>query len=217
MGILRTKPDPMWINLRLIGHTTIRCFVIRILTALYLLLIVGCEKGTKMPDSDKYITAPRHPPAHTFPNLPAVPFELGSQEYLSIVPNLVRYRDWGPNGAEDIPAWNDEEQFASWLDKQAIPQILAEFLYQNAPERSLMINAGHLKGVGELIEGNSDASFRAVRAAGFFMVGSGPNGDILVVDLENKGATGFLPLEMVFSKSPQELRELFIPIAPSLG
>ena len=80
-----------------------------------------------------------------------------------------------------------------------------------------MINAGYLKGVGDLIERNSDPRCRQVRAAGFFIVGSGPNGDFLVVDLEHQGATGFLPLELVFSKSSPELRELFIPIAPSLG
>lgn len=189
----------------------------RILRFLKQLLGVGCEKSTNMTDSDRYIPTPRHPPAHNFTNLPSGPFELGAQDYLAIVPKLVRYRDWGPNGLEKIPAWSDEAKFAEWLEKQAIQRPFAEFLYQNAPERNLMINAGYLNGVADIIERNSDASCSHVRVAGFFIMGCGPNGDFLVVDLEHEGATGFLPLELVFSKSPKELRELFIPVASSLG
>lgn len=149
--------------------------------------------------------------------LPDIPIELGASAYLAIVPKLLRYRGWIPPGEPETPAWSDESTFADRLRDQELPRALAVFLYDHAPERSLDINAGSLWGVEMLIDENSRDDY-VIREAGFFIMGAGPNGDPLVIDLRQKGVVGFFDHgSHIYNDSPIELRSRFIPIAPSIG
>ena len=92
-------------------------------------------------------------------------------------------------------------------------------LYAGAPEISFFAGSGYINGVSAIIEENSDPDRENIRKAGFLILGSGSNGDELVVDVayQGSGEVGFFPLETMWDKSPSELQAMFIPFCPSIG
>lgn len=166
----------------------------------------------------------RNPPVQDFSDFSDAPFPTGAELYARIVPSLKRIGGESYVNHEPVipPGWTDDARFYRWLKSQQLPRSLAEMLYYYAPERNFMAGSGYIYGVARIIEAtepSEGADTRFIRDAGFLMVGSGPNGDFLVVDLTgpSAGAVGFLPIEMVWGKSAEELRTMFIPICPTLG
>lgn len=164
---------------------------------------------------------PRNPEARSFDSLASTAIALGRHHYVDFLKTQPRH------GAEDYsldppavpPLKTNDAAFYKWLLKQKLPREFAEMLYTGAPEVSFMEGSGYLNGVDALIEENSDRHLKNIREAGFFIVGSGPNGDALVVDVgfTGNGAVAFLPIELYHDKTSKELREMFIPIAESIG
>lgn len=61
-----------------------------------------------------------------------------------------------------------------------------------------------------------NVEFPRVIQAGLFIIGSAPNGDLIVVDLEKSpGAIGYLMHEQMYSV--QDIRSVFVPICGSVG
>lgn len=164
---------------------------------------------------------PRTPPVRSFEMLPSQPITLERAHYVDFLRSQPRY------GAEDYsrtppaipPLKTDDKTFYEWLIKQKIPREFAEMIYMGAPETSFLEGSGYVNGVDAIIAENSSADQKNIRDAGFFIVGSGPNGDFLVVDVAFKGTgeVGFFPIETTSGKTPAQLREMFIPIVKSLG
>jgi hypothetical protein len=166
----------------------------------------------------------RNPPLRDFSEFTEASFPTDTELYASVVPSLERFGGESYVTGEPVipPRWTDENRFFDWLRNQQLPRSLAEMLYYHAPERNFMAGSGYIYGIASLIEAtepSEGADRRFIRDAGFLIVGSGPNGDFLVVDLTGPtaGAVGFFPIEMVWGKSEEELLAMFIPICPTLG
>ena len=127
--------------------------------------------------------------------------------------------DYSLNPPSVPPLKTDDKTFYEWLIQKKLPREFAEMLYLGAPETTFLEGTGYINGVDSLIEENSDPEKKNIQDAGFFIVGSGANGDMLVVDLNFKksGEVGYFPVETMWDKTTAQLREMFIPIARSLG
>lgn len=164
---------------------------------------------------------PRNPPKRSFSALKTGKIRLDSDQYVRLLKTSPRYgsEDYSLDPPAPPPPWTDEELFYEWLMEQKLPAELAEMLYLGTPEISFLAGRGYMNGVEAPIDENSDLGKQNIRGAGFFIVGSGSNGDELVIDVAYRqtGEVGYFPLETMWDKTPDELQMMFIPVSASIG
>ncbi|GHC67976.1 hypothetical protein [Roseibacillus persicicus] len=162
---------------------------------------------------------PRNPPEQDFSSLKVEGLQLDSDLFVEAISKSNRYGAWDYSNDCLPPAWSDEIKFFNWINENKLPRELAELLYYHTPERDFMAGSHYIHGVESLIEANDDERCSNVREAGFLIVGSGPNGDDVVVDMEGakKGAIGYFPISTKWDKTPDELKRMFIPVVDSIG
>lgn len=106
-------------------------------------------------------------------------------------------------------------EVARWLESlHQLPPCFVSFLKAHSPKTELCAGAGFLFDEATLMRRNRE--FPGPLSAGLFILGSAPNGDLIVVDLEeDPGVVGYLNHERMYSV--QNLRSVFAPICESLG
>lgn len=106
-------------------------------------------------------------------------------------------------------------EVAQWLQSlHRLPPHFVSFLTDHSPKTELWAGAGCVFDEATIMRRNTD--FPGALQAGLFIIGSAPNGDLVVVDTEKSaGAVGYLMHERMYSE--QNLRSLFIPICDSIG
>lgn len=106
-------------------------------------------------------------------------------------------------------------EVARWLESsRMLPSRLVSFLTTHSPKTELWAGAGCIFDEATIMRRNMD--FPGAIQAGLFIIGSAPNGDLVVVDLEKSpGAIGYLMHEQMYSV--QDIRSVFVPICGSVG
>lgn len=100
---------------------------------------------------------------------------------------------------------------ALWCIRHGLPSELRELFESHMPHNEIWAGAGTLFGESQIIRWNDN--FPEALRARLLIVGSGPNGDHIAIDLNN-GATGYISHEHDWRINP---REFFIAVSPSIG
>jgi hypothetical protein len=110
---------------------------------------------------------------------------------------------------------NATPEVAHWLESlHELPPSFVSFMKTHSPKTEIWAGAGGIFDETAIMRWNRE--FPAPLQAGLFILGSAPNGDLIVLDLENSpGAVGYLNHERMYSV--QDLRPIFVPICESLG
>ncbi|MEI9895844.1 MAG: hypothetical protein WDN28_18710 [Chthoniobacter sp.] len=144
-----------------------------------------------------------------------IPFD--SEDFDRVTGQLSPYVDFDDDGEVSDDPWLDDAAFAAWLVRRGIPKDVQDFLIGHLPRVSLAMNHGCLFGIQRFMEENG-ADGHQVWPAGFLIVGSGPNGDFIVVDIkEGAGRTGWLPMAMIWRMDAAETRDRFVATNSTLG
>ena len=142
---------------------------------------------------------------------------LGLEKYQSVVSGLEPQVDYGPDGESKDEPWSNVGKFDQWLSAQGFTDADRQAWITSVPLVTLSMNHGPLFGVERFIEVNSCTDHQILKA-GFVIVGRGPNGDCVVVDIaESRGQTGWLPMGMIRGMPAASVREHFVATNPSLG
>jgi hypothetical protein len=106
-------------------------------------------------------------------------------------------------------------EVARWLESmRLLPPRLVSFLSTHSPKTELWAGAGCIFDEATIMRRNVD--FPGVILAGLFIIGSAPNGDLVVLDLDKSpGAIGYLMHEQMYSV--QDIRSVFVPVCESVG
>lgn len=106
-------------------------------------------------------------------------------------------------------------EVAQWLDSlHQLPPSLVTFLKTHSPKTELWAGAGFIFDEATIMRRNTE--FPGPLRAGLFILGSAPNGDLIVLDLDiSPGAVGYLNHERMYSV--RDLRSIFAPICESVG
>jgi len=147
-----------------------------------------------------------------------IPFD--SDDFDHVAGGLPPYVDYGPDGEERDEPWRDDAAFKTWLAEHEFQHDVQDFLLHHLPRVSLAMNHGPLLGVQKFMEDNGDQDHQVLKA-GFMIVATGPNGDFIVVDIQNGGAgagrTGWLPMAMIWRMEAPEIRSHFVATNATLG
>jgi hypothetical protein len=108
-----------------------------------------------------------------------------------------------------------EPEVAHWLESlDELPRAFVDFLKHHSPKNEIWAGAGFIFGEAVIMRRNKE--FPRALQAGLFILGSAPNGDLIVVDVrEPSGAVGYLMHERMYSAD--DLRSLFAPVSESIG
>lgn len=140
--------------------------------------------------------------------------EIDIDLFVEVTSRLGHKLDYDENGERVFQEdWTDIQRFEDWLVAQQIPEPFHSFFLKHTPKHSLECNHGPIFGIADFIYANdpSEENYghaEASRDLGLFRVGSGPNGDGIVIDVMASGSCGWYPLA-----GDHE----FIPTAPTYG
>lgn len=132
------------------------------------------------------------------------------REVVRICRPHVDYDEAGEASTDEVL---DLEEFRKWLYLNISDKTVADFFLRNTPSVSLESNVGTIFGRKNFIHNNDENIGRnghsdEIREKGLIAVGSGVNGDFVVVDIEQSGECGWVPLGMHCD---------FIPTSRSIG
>jgi hypothetical protein len=104
-----------------------------------------------------------------------------------------------------------------WLSNQNVPIELIEFNKTNSLASSIpLMEFGEVYTPETVVEINSKDP--AILRARFLQIASAPNGDPIVVDLQDRdGRVGYLSHEDLWGYDDRSPRDLFAPVAASIG
>ena len=106
-------------------------------------------------------------------------------------------------------------EVAEWLEslRQLAPDFV-EFLKHHSPKTEIWAGAGFIFDEATIMRRNTE--FPEALQAGLFILGSAPNGDLIVLDSEKEpGAVGYLMHERMYSA--QNVRSWYVPVCGSIG
>lgn len=106
-------------------------------------------------------------------------------------------------------AWSTS--MALWCARHDFPLELRELFETHVAHTEICAGAGALFGESQITRWNDN--FPEALSARLLIVGSGPNGDHITIDLNN-GATGYISHEHDWRINP---RKFFVAVSPSIG
>jgi hypothetical protein len=112
-----------------------------------------------------------------------------------------------------------DDEASEFLARRAIPAPLRALLEAHSYKSTVTFGNNRFSRVNRIVRGNKEPMVRMVRCLqeGLLVVGSGPGGDPIVVDLENDGAISFISHDLFFEDHALAARETISPTPFDLG
>src|SRR5262249_13042418 len=102
--------------------------------------------------------------------------------------------------------------FVSWLRENKVPDSLASKLAKTTLRKNVYVGAVSFYSEKDIISVNSEGGIPIALKGRLLIVGSGPNGDPLAIDVQDQAATvGFISAGEMWSA--KDIRKVFLPVA----
>lgn len=112
---------------------------------------------------------------------------------------------------ESVYSWNTE-----FLEKNNLTSELIEFLKNNSYNLPIRFKKVYFNKVNEILDINTDEENRRCLLSGLLIIGSGRNGDWVVVDL-NTLKVGYVFHDELWENEEVDVRDIFVSLDCSIG
>lgn len=131
---------------------------------------------------------------------------MGNEHFARIAPHLRSSEGGRFDGASP--------RMTQWLQGLDVPSELKAFFLEHSPKTEIWAGAGFLFDEESIVRRNTEHT--AALRTGFFIVGSAPNGDLIVIDIAvGEGTVGYVMHDKMWET--KEWRDIYVPVCPSLG